>query len=607
MPRSRVWLCNMLLLVALIPAESAQDPPLAGLDDHITKTMQDWEVPGLALAVVKNDAIVLARGYGVRKLGETVPVNEKTLFAIGSASKAFTAALIAMLVDDGKIKWDDPVTKYLGGFQLYDPYVTRELTVRDLLCHRCGLDRGDLLWYGSAYSRDEVLQRIRYLKPGSSFRSKFGYQNIMFLAAGQILPSVVKKSWDEFVKERIFTPLGMTASNTSTLALSGQENVATPHDKVEDKLEPIPWRNIDNVGPAGSINSNVVDMAQWVRLQLGEGTYNKQRLLSSGAIKEMHTPQTIMRLEGTAAKLNPETHLMAYGLGWVLQDYRGKKIVQHGGNIDGMSALVAMIPEEKLGLVILTNRNATALPTALMYRIFDAYLQAPAKDWSAELLKVSKAAQDLAKQTEKKKESERVKDTKPSLALEKYAGTYKDDMHGDLKVAHANGKLTVQFNPSFTGELEHWHYDTFRLIPSDRRQSKVFMTYTLGGDGKANEIHIDAGAAGELVFKRAPEPVKADAAISLSEEELKKFLGVYELKTPPVEISIEMVGGKLKGVLPGQPTVSLVPVAPTRLQVEGVPIKVFLDFELVDGKVKSMTLEQGSNPKLTFAPKGAAK
>src|SRR5262249_52053109 len=351
MRRPALLLTALCAIALVLPSFSpAQDPPLQGLDDYITKAMQDWEVPGLALAVVKNDAVVLAKGYGVRKLGETTPVNEKTLFAIGSSSKAFTAASLAMLVDDGKIKWDDPATKYLPGFQLYDPYATHELTVRDLLAHRCGLDRGDLMWYGSGYGRQEVLRRIRYLKPSSSFRSKFGYQNIMFLAAGQILPTVAGKTWDEFVKDRIFKPLGMTASNTSTEALSGQDNVATPHDKVEEKIEPIPWRNIDNIGPAGSINSNVVDMAQWVRLQLGEGVYNKQRLLSSGSVSEMHMPQTIIRLEGTQAKLNPETHFMAYGLGWMLQDYRGKKLVQHGGNIDGMSALVAMIPEEKLGL-----------------------------------------------------------------------------------------------------------------------------------------------------------------------------------------------------------------------------------------------------------------
>jgi hypothetical protein len=272
-----------------------------------------------------------------------------------------------------------------------------------------------------------------------------------------------------------------------------------------------------------------------------------------------------------------------------------------------MSALVAMIPEEKLGLVILTNRNATALPTALMYRIFDAYLQAPIKDWSSELLKVTKAAQDIAKQAEKKKESERIKDTKPSLALDKYAGAFKDEMYGELKVSHENGKLAVQFGPAFTGDLEHWHFDTFRLIPKDRHISKVFVTYAIGGDGKANELRVDAGPSGEIIFKRAVEPVKADAAISLTEDELKKFLGTYELKVPPVEISIEMVGGKLKGVLPGQPTVSLVPVAPTRFQVEGAPIKVFVEFELVDGKVMSMTLEQGTQPKLKFTPKAGEK
>ena len=227
----------------------------------------------------------------MRKLGDPTPVDEKTLFAIGSSSKAFTAASIAMLVDEGKLKWDDPATKYLPGFQLFDPYATRELSVRDLLSHRSGLERGDLLWYGTSYSRDEIVQRVRYLKPSWSFRSKFGYQNIMYLAAGQIVAGLSGKPWDDFIRDRIFKPLGMTSSSTSIKNLKAASDVATPHAKLDGKVESISWRNIDNIAPAGSINSNVIDMAQWVRLQLGEGSYKGQRLISSGGAKALHTAQ----------------------------------------------------------------------------------------------------------------------------------------------------------------------------------------------------------------------------------------------------------------------------------------------------------------------------
>src|SRR4030095_13793074 len=267
----------------------------------------------------------------------------------GSSSKAFTAASIAMLVDEGKLKWDDPATKYLPGFQLFDPYSTRELMVSDLLSHRSGLTRGDLIWYGSAYDRDEILRRVRYLKPSWSLRSRFGYQNIMYLAAGQIIPAVTGKTWDDFVRERIFTPLGMKSTNTSIRTLSSSDNVATPHAKLNDKVQVVAWRNIDNIAPAGSINSNVLDMAQWVRLQLGDGVYEGKRLISSAAIKEMHTPQTIIRREGPMESLYPEAHFLTYGFGWFLSDYRGRKVVEHGGAIDGMRGEDAMMPGRKLG------------------------------------------------------------------------------------------------------------------------------------------------------------------------------------------------------------------------------------------------------------------
>jgi len=590
-----------LVLAALLPAY-AQEAPLNGFDDYVNKALREWEVPGLAIAIVKDDRIVLAKGYGLRKLGDPTPVNERTLFAIGSSSKAFTAAAIAMLVDEGKLKWDDPVTKYLPGFELYDPYVTRELTVRDLLSHRSGLERGDFLWYGTEYDRDEILRRARYLKPTWSLRSTFGYQNLMFLAAGQLIAKVSGKSWDEFIRQRIFTPLGMTASNTSVKDLNGVDNVSSPHAKIEDKVEVIPWRNIDNIAPAGSINSSVVDMAQWVRLQLAQGDYQKQRLISSGAAKEMHTSQTVMRVEPPFSLLYPEAHFLNYGLGWFLHDYRGRKVVEHGGAIDGMRAQVAMIPEEKLGLVILTNMGGTILPLPLMYRIFDAYLGAPQRDWGADMLKTVKGFEEQGKAAQKKAEAEQVKDTRPSLALAEYAGTYKNDLYGEVKVTHENGKLGVRFGPSFTSGLEHWHYDTFRAKFVAAGGAKAFMTFALNAQGKVETLTLNLPGVAEYPFKRAADTATT-ASVSMGEEELKKFAGKYELKTPPVEVSVEIVGGKLKAVVPGQPVYTLVPVAANRFSIEGAPSGFFIQFEMAEGKVKSLTLVQGSGPSLVLLPK----
>jgi CubicO group peptidase (beta-lactamase class C family) len=494
-----IVLILMLLISSLFV--HAQDAPLQGFDDYVNRAIKDWEVPGVAIAVIKDDKIVFAKGYGVREIGKPDKVDERTIFAIGSSTKAFTAAAIAMLVDEGKLKWDDPATKYLPGFQVYDPVVTREMTVRDLLTHRIGLERGDSLWYATEYNRGDILSRIRYLKPSSSMRSKFGYQNIMYLAAGQIVPQVAGKEWDDFVRERIFTPLGMTASSTSISPLAAANDVAAPHSKFDDKVTAIPYRKIDNIGPAGSINSNVVDMAQWVRLQLNNGTYQGKQLISPAAVKEMHTPQTIIRLEGAMERLYPEAHFLNYGMGWFLSDYRGHKMVEHGGSIDGMRGLVAMLPEEKMGVVILTNLSGTILSVPLSYRIFDAYLGAQPHDWSAEMLKTINALLEQGKAAAAKVEAERVKDTKPSLALEKYAGDYQNEMYGDTKIVVENGKLKLQRGANFTGDLEHWHYDTFRVTWRDRQQGKGFISFRLNSQGKVETMNLENLAE----FTRVPE------------------------------------------------------------------------------------------------------
>ncbi len=604
MRRVKTLVIGLLFLAMTSAPVRAQETPLNGLDDYVNRALKDWEVPGVAIAVIKNDKVVLAKGYGVRKIGDPTPVDEKTLFAIGSASKAFTAASVALLVDEGKLKFDDQATRHLPGFQLFDPYVTREITVRDLLCHRSGLERGDLLWYGTTYDRDEILRRVRHLKPSWSFRSNFGYQNIMYLAAGQVVSRVSGKSWDDFIRERIFRPLGMNASSTSIRDLKSSTNVAAPHAKLDKKVEAIAWRNIDNIAPAGSINSNVTDMAQWVRLQLGGGKYETKQLISSGSVKEMHQSHTIIRQEPPWTLLFPGAHFLEYGLGWFLHDHHGRKVVQHGGNIDGMSALVAMIPEEKLGVVVLTNMNGTLMTTAIAYKVFDLFLQAPAKDWSAELLKVIKAQEGQAAAVEKKQADERAKNTRPSLAQDKYTGTYTNEMYGDARVTEEQGHLVVSYSAAITGDLEHWHYDTFQARMRDRQFGKVLVSFAINAQGKTESLKFNMPGVSDLVFTRAPEKAGDVTGLAMSEDELKKYVGAYESKTPPIEISIELVGGKLRGVIPGQPVATLVPIAQNRFKVivEGAPVEIFAQFDVADGKAKSMTIEQ-SGVKLTLTPK----
>lgn len=489
----------ILLLLISTGFAFGQNVNLQSIDDYVNKSLKDWDVPGVAIAVVKDDKIVFAKGYGVKELGKTDAVTANTMFAIGSSSKAFTSAALAMLVDEGKVKWNDPVSKYLPSFQLFDPYVTREMMVRDLLSHRIGLERGDRLWYATDYSRDEVMRRIRFLKPSSSVRSRFGYQNVMYLAGGQIIPSVTGKTWDDFLKERIFTPLGMNSTNTSIIGLKAMPDVAAPHAKINDKVKPIAYRLIDNIGPAGSINSNVTDMAQWIRMQLNGGKFGDKQIVSAANIKEMQNPHTIIPLEGLYTSLYSEAHFLSYGMGWFLSDYRGRKMVEHGGAIDGMRAAVMMIPEEKMGVIVLGNMNGSILPQLLGNRIFDAFLfQGKEKDWSGDLLKVIKAAESQGKAAQDKLIADRAKDTKPSLSLENYAGNYTDEMYGDMKVTFENGKLKAKFGTYFNGTLEHWHYDTFKVTWEDEVQGQGFISFKLNSQGKVDLMSVE----GLADFKR---------------------------------------------------------------------------------------------------------
>jgi CubicO group peptidase (beta-lactamase class C family) len=495
---SRLALFFLLFLVwpLQLPAQ-ALDNRLKELDQYVTRAAQEWRVPGLALAIVKDDRVIFAKGYGVRKLGESAPVDEQTIFAVASNTKAFTAAALAILVDEGRIKWDDPVTKYLPGFQLSDPYVTRELTIRDLLSHRSGLQTfgGDLLWYETTYDRAEVLRRVRFLKPTSSFRSLYGYQNIMFVAAGQVVAAVTGQPWEEFVKERFLVPLGMTRTTTSIKAFRNLDNIAAPHNELDGRMRVVRYSNVDAAGPAAGLNSSVADMAQWLRLQLGRGTYQGKRFFSAARSREMWSPNTIVPISEQSERFNPTRHFYLYGLGWFLSDYQGRKVVSHSGGLDGMISQTGMMPEENLGVVVLTN-SETPLSSLLMNKVFDTFLGVPARDWSAEMLAGYKQGREADEAEERRQEAARAVGTKPSLALERYSGSYASEMYGEARVALENGKLVLRLvpAPNFVGDLEHWHYDTFRV---KWRESvsypfpKGFVTFTLNAGGQLDELKID--------------------------------------------------------------------------------------------------------------------
>jgi CubicO group peptidase (beta-lactamase class C family) len=489
-PRLFAVLCTLLLVPA---AGQGQPAPLDGLDAWIESAMREWEVPGLAIAVVRNDSVIHARGYGVREQGRPEPVDEHTLFAIASTTKALTVAGLGMLVDEGRLSWDDPVSQHLPSFLLADPWITRELTVRDLLTHRSGVSRSDNLWIAGPFDRDEVLRRARYLPPTAGFRTTYGYQNIMYIAAGEVLGSVSGRGWDEFIAERLFRPLGMTRSTTRAADVEAVDNVAASHTRVDGGVRVVERRNYDNIGGAGAGFSSVHDMAQWVRMQLNGGVYDGRRLLAEPTLREMHTPQTVMRSDTTAQRLFPTTSFRAYGLGWNLQDYHGRKLVHHSGTLNWTRTQIGMVPAANVGVVVIANLSTSNLQVAVMYHVLDALLGIEPTDWSSEYLAIARRGGGS------NAEDTRVRGTTPSLPVDGYAGRYTSDVYGDLSLDVEGGALVLHYAPDYIADLEHWHHDTFRARWRRVGSGTAFITFSLDHQGRAASAEL----AGFGAFRKA--------------------------------------------------------------------------------------------------------
>ena len=508
MPRISQFVPTVALAVAAVGVGTkATHEPFPGLDQYVQHTMKEWNIPGAAIAIVRNDSVIYARGFGVRELGRPELVDERTIFAIGSNSKAFTAAGLEMLVDQGKMNLDAPVSTYIPDFRLSDPLASREVTVRDLLTHRTGLARNELVWYGSTADRDEIVRRLRYLPLESSFRTKFRYNNVAYMTAGQVLAHATGATWDDFMKARIFNALGMTSTSTSIRDLAGKSNVVTPHIETAQGIRPIRWYNGDNVGPAGSINSNVVDMAQWLRLQLAGGTYDGRRIISQRGIEEMRSAQIAIPVGGGTRILFPAAHFLTFGLGLATSDYAGKLLVEHTGEIDGMASAIAMVPEAGFGVVVLTNLGSGIFaPTALARQIVDMQIGRASSDWSHRLRASYDSVAHLEHAAVAAFAAQRVPDTKPSLPLAAYAGTYADSAFGAMTIREENGGLSFDFGPMRRGTLEHWHLDTFRSHPFNPALEEGTFQFRLDPTGGVAEVQVDFGGAGRATLKRVLVP-----------------------------------------------------------------------------------------------------
>ena len=468
--------------------QPARAPSLAEFDAYVTRAVRDWRIPGLAVAVVKDDSIVFAKGYGVRELGKPEAVDAGTRFAIGSTTKAMTAVALGMLVDEGKVRWDDPVIRHLPGFRVADPYVTRELTVRDLLTHRGGLGNADQLWSATDYTTEDIIRRVATIAPAYSLRSQFIYQNIMYAVAGEVIAAASGMSWAAFLRSRIFEPLGMGATEATLAAVSGKPNVATPHAEIRDTIRPIANRPVDAVAAAGSVWSSVGDMAKWTRFILDSARVGSRRLLSPASYRELLSPQVIAPTDMYPTMLLVRPHFFTYGLGWFLHDYAGQAVAMHTGSIDGMSALIGLIPDRKVGMYVLANLDHAELRHALMYRVFDMYAGNPPRDWSAELLAHYGRINDQARAAQQQQAQRRAADTKPSLPLSRYAGTFAHPTYGNAVVTLRDGTLHFAFGRGRSGSLSHWQYDSFQARWDDERMTPSLVVFTPDGAGGISAV-----------------------------------------------------------------------------------------------------------------------
>jgi CubicO group peptidase (beta-lactamase class C family) len=492
-----------VLAAAALGARPALAAAAPDVDRLARRAMAAFEVPGLAVAVVEDGRTVAARGYGLRKMGAREPADEATAFAIGSCSKAFTSAAIAILVDEGKLSWDDHVVDRLPGFRLYDSYAAAELTVRDLLSHRSGLGRtrGDLmLWPWTDLAGPQVVERLRYLKPATSFRAAHGYSNVMYVTAGELIRAVSGRSWAEFVDQRILTPLGM-ADSASLYTRLKSANRAYGHGRLDGparglgRTAPIGEPVLSEaIGPAGGVCASARDMAKWLTVQLGMGQIpGGERLWSEASARTMWRPISVIGGSALPQSNPTNTHFILYALGWNLQDYRGVPILFHAGGQPGAVAHVAIVPEKKLAVAVMANAEEDACAQAVVYGLLDHYLGALPLDWVA----TYKADGD-AMAAETTAELAKVPRTPPSPTpirpLEAYAGTYRDPWYGDVAITRAFDGLRIAFShtPVLRGRLEPWSPDVFRTRFEDRGAEDAWVTFAFTPDGKVDQVRMKA-------------------------------------------------------------------------------------------------------------------
>ena len=511
---------SLILFMALSFLGMGQNPDydaiLSRLDRFYEKTQQEWDVPGMSVAIVKNGKIIFSKGYGEKETGKNERPDGNTLFAIASNSKAFTASMLGQLVEEGRCNWDDKAVKYLPWFRVYDPWVSSEITLRDLLSHRVGLGTfsGDVIWYKSNLNAREILDRAAFLPASFPFRAGYGYSNLMFIAAGEVIREITGKSWYDNVKERFLLPLEMNRTTIYPDRLPDLGNYAIPHARMDDRNIPIAYTDWSEIAAMGGLLSSVNEVANWMIFNMNQGKWNNRELLKPSTLNFLWTPHN-NHLVNHASRNEFNNIFSGYGLGWSLRDYHGRLFVGHTGGYDGMLSAVSMLPDEKLGVVVLTNGMKSPF-MAVTYQTIDAFLGKNSdRDWSAEMLRRTEAREKNDTRISDRIASQ-VKGTNPSLPLQKYAGTYKSDIYGNIIVQLINGRLHVELehSPGLSFYLRHFHYDVFEIEWDEEQAWFRFGTVKFNTDNYLNITGMDFDVPNDDIFFEELKPRRTDTGVN---------------------------------------------------------------------------------------------
>ena len=578
---------SALLFFVCAIAQAPTDPRLKGLDTFALRLLKEWDAPGVTIAVVEKNKVIYSGGFGYRDYEKKLPVTENTLFAIGSCTKAFTSSILGMLEKEGKVSLDKPVRDYLPELVFKNDYTNKHATLRDMMCHRTGLPRHDYSWYGSTASRNELLARVQYQEPSFELREKYQYNNFMFMAQGLVIEKITGKSWEENMRERIFKPLGMGKTNMSVIEMEKSADRSLAYSSTNNKIKAIPYRNIDAIGPAGSINSCAKDMANWLITWINDGKFNGKEIIPPSYRGQAITSQ-ISPGGGLPGTENPDLHMSGYGLAWGMTSYRGHYRVEHSGGIDGFITSTSFFPSDSIGIFVVTNQGTPT--TSIRNFIADRMLKLSYRPWGKTALADKLKADSTAKTTPNKDSINRKPGTKYSRSIEEYTGEYENKGYGIIKIFREKDTTWIDYNEAgkrTKSYLEHYHYDVFRIRQTDETENpKDAPKIAFNANTRGNLIEIEMQlepTVKDILFEKLPPAV--------GKNELQKYVGDYDLNGTNVKVYIK--GDKtLMAFIPGQTDYELVPAKENEFDLKiakGYSVK----FEVnAKNEVLSMTFVQ---------------